>query len=833
MSHILKYVSLKIDYNKNWDIEKELKQISYSIFNENNYHNFKKLSHINLDTFESIKNDLKLINKKYLSHAKLYLNQINEFILENNIKKNIFYHHSIDKLIRANDVSSLIEKISINETIERKISSNSLFKKENSLSESDQKYLFCKFNLMYKYALKYQYNKIIPQSITPITLMDKIFEEIEITKKKLNTVFISDFGFLINKHIKNLPIPYIYEKIGEKFKYYLFDEFQDTSNIQWQNFQPLIENAIANNGNAIIVGDPKQSIYRWRSANIDIFMNIINDKKNEIISLKKNYRSNKNIVDFVNSISEKLSQELSKPYNKIFETASQEAQIQNDGLVKINLVENNEVNNMIYETVQKLLDSGFSLSDISILTRKNNVSEKIALFLSEKNIVTILSDSPILKNCSNIKFIISIFRTIINTKDYSSKKYMLCFIANKMEINDVHNLIFQNIKKNINEIFSYLKTKYKIPIEPIRKKSLTDIVENIIKDFNLEANSHLFSFLDKINEFEYNNDSNIYNFLEYWELNQDYIKIDIPNSINALKIMTIHKAKGLEFPAVIIPMINWKENSKDEIWVDIEHKSNSIPIKIPINKITKKIHKNKTTIEAEQKKLDNVNLLYVAITRAVKELHIICCSKTEKKDISKYFKNYINENQNSFQLGKSTKQDIKNTKPTKKQEKLKLTISNRRPYKIITYKSHDDTSFDNAFHKIMKNVLSQDDINNVIDKAIMEKDININDKNTYERIINKIVSHKKLYKYYNKNIINKNETEILNKDGSISRPDKVSITKNNIYAIIDYKTGEKHKKHIKQLEEYEINLLELGAKRVIKNLVYVNFESCDIDVFSF
>ena len=239
-----------------------------------------------------------------------------------------------------------------------------------------------------KNVFEYKFLKNIYQNLTPLTVLNAINRELNLIKEDQNLLLISEFNSIISNEIKNQSIPFIYERIGEKYKHYFIDEFQDTSVLQWNNLIPLLENSLSSeNGSAMLVGDAKQAIYRWRGGKAEQFISLFNNKdhpfpvKQSIKDLPVNYRSCKDIVNFNNDFFKYLSGFVfsNSEYATIYSQCRQEADSDYEGLVDILFLDisKEEDRNDLYcqkvsDTIQTILTYGYDLKDVCVLVRKRN-----------------------------------------------------------------------------------------------------------------------------------------------------------------------------------------------------------------------------------------------------------------------------------------------------------------------------------------------------------------------------------------------------------------------------------------------------------------------------
>lgn len=470
-------------------------------------------------------------------------------------------------------------------------------------------------------------------------------------KNENELVLISDFNRILSNHLLKEQMDFIYSKIGARYEHFLIDEFQDTSGLQWMNLFPLIENAVSQGAECLLVGDAKQAIYRWRGGKVELISSQVSDNyfpgNSQKETLKNNFRSHTEIVAFNNDLFTKSLNlfpshfhELELLHN-IYADVKQIPAGKKEGISgRVELVffekEGNSKDAYIsnactrmVNTISQLFTEGMNMRDITILVRNNAEAEIVAETLNQYSIEFISPDSLFLDKSPHIRLILAALHYLVHPSNQLAKSELLylylnyvlkdSLIANAEIFNDVKNgdLLF---KKHLPS--NFLDHKSSIVNLP-----LYELIERILKDFNLfeKIDPYILSFRQVILEFTRNQKLSIHSFLEWWA-NESYTVV-LNSEMNAIRIMTIHKSKGLEFPVVFIPFANWKFKSTfaDLIWVSSEHSPFNSFAKLPISFTTQL--EDSVFHEAYHKEdamlsIDNVNLMYVAFTRPRNRLYI-------------------------------------------------------------------------------------------------------------------------------------------------------------------------------------------------------------------
>ena len=467
-----------------------------------------------------------------------------------------------------------------------------------------------------------------------------------------NILLLSSSNELISNIIDNSDTPFIYEKTGNRFKHFMIDEFQDTSKLQWENLKPLINNSLSEGKENLIVGDVKQSIYRWRNSDWKLLDNKIKEEftlqcSEEI--LPTNWRSSKNVIRFNNTIIKEAVNLLKKSFNsklnidsesnisELFDSAYSDIIQQvpdsasNGGYVSFKFYDNEKdteawrsnIISQLPAIIEQAQDNGYQLSDIAILTLKKSEGSEVANYLlnyaaenkSSKYKYNIISNEALwISSSYHVKFIMYLFKYLINPcKTYTS------------QINLIYNNYLSKTDNNsVSEHNTELLPEISKKIEKISSFSLLETTEKIIKEFDLGQNTNeaifVQSFIDLIHDFEQMQAGSINEFVSWWDEKGSTLSISTPDGQDAINILTIHKSKGLEFKIVIIPFLDWKTNrNSGYLWVNTDVPPlDEIPyLPIHLNKsLSNSLFSKEYTDEILLQYIDTINLLYVAFTRA-------------------------------------------------------------------------------------------------------------------------------------------------------------------------------------------------------------------------
>lgn len=869
------YVLAKAEDNVGWDPEQHIKEFANLLQKENSDVYLQQLKQFDVIQLEEIrkellefityyKSNLKILAKKTLDVLEKHNLHTEDFYYGKSGPINFFYKCFSNEITLDDTQGSRIQNTIIDNKWAKKERQNYSFIESISIQlTQDAKELihFVETNFN-----SYSLCTIISKQIYPLLLLKKIEEITEEKKNEEQIVFISEFNKNIFDLINNEPTPFIYERLGDKYHHFLLDEFQDTSTLQFQNLLPLLDNSLANGWFNLIVGDGKQSIYRWRNANVNQFSilpklenktnSLIIEERGDVLArnfkqniLDTNYRSTKTIIEFNNNLfdvlSEKLLNDTTKP---IYSHQAQQIKNEALGYVTVNTgkVEKEAVDELNFELtnkyIQQAIENKFEYKDVCIITRKVADGSKIANYLVEQKIPVVSSDSLLLQSNLEVNTLVAFLKYLANTNDIISGATVLNYalqtsLMNQQQFNDALSQLTQN-----KSLFEILNT-YSISIQS-SDYGLSNLLDNCIffinaLHLNKNGYTYLRFFLDEVNEYLVTKNSNLTSFIDWWETKSKSASMIIPASINAVKIMTIHASKGLEFPVVIVPYCNWQQYKANDSWVNINSTQTKLPVAVVKLNGSLKNAGLQTEFEAETQEqiLDSINLLYVAFTRAVNRLHIITHSSVgnTQKLISSWLEDYITEKfittpNNYFEFGDITCKPLihKNEKSlTYNLQPLNFNINNdvvkiKATYLQNSIEAEDAKQQGIVMHTILSKIKTQSDIEVVLGNEILNGLILTKELNEYKQKILAVINHPQLINFYKEDVSQKLESELITSNSELLRPDKL-IFSDTETIIIDYKTGKENtKKYVNQLLKYQNALQGMGYKNIKMLLVYID-----------
>ncbi|WP_245731301.1 UvrD-helicase domain-containing protein [Kriegella aquimaris] len=859
----------KTDDNRSWDVAFDLNEISKLLFNENHVPHLDKIKNKSISDFILLKQTIKIrlakVEKEITANAILALAAIEDNGLVFSDFSSSYFPKFMLK-ISQNDFN-----IDFNAGWKRNFETAPLYAK--SCADSTKIILdglhpqFIEyFSIIKNRHSDYLFLKNAYQNVVPLTVLNVIQKEINAIGEEQDQIPLFKFNHIISNEIKNQPAPFIYERLGEKYRHYFIDEFQDTSEMQWNNLVPLVDNALTSLddqgkiGSLFLVGDAKQAIYRWRGGNAEQFLGLVNQRANPFVidpgteNLPINFRSHEEIIKFNNDFFSSVISFLERPeYHALFAEGNQQRyNSKKGGFVRLDFVvkEDEEQIDENYcratlEIIHDVVNKNYVYNDICILVRSNSKGILLANYLTQQEIPIISSESLLLASSSKVRFLIHLLYYSGGSQEADLAYEILSFLSADEALNRHHY-----ISSHLDDLKSLLKEVHDFDIDHIKQSSVYDAFELAIKQFDLapESDAYITFLMDVVLEVEQKEGGNAQSFLDYWEKKQDKLAITAPENMDAVRIMTVHKSKGLEFPIVIFPFANmdmFRRNDK-KLWLPVDSASYNGFDEVLVNEKSEVAEYSdiaKVIFEEEEQKmvLDAFNVLYVALTRAEKALFVLTEKEINKsgghntKHYSGLFIHYLKElgvwedSKNQYTFGDLNMAHLQKDHLTKPRTYIQhyYSYKNRPSFNIITRSGvlwdtqREEALFrGNLIHYILGLIETEKDVDRAFNDLIRNGDITPDETGPLKSRIYKIIKHPELLPYYQEGNTILNEKDILTKTGSLLRPDRIVITENKA-TIIDYKTGKKNSKYQDQVYAYAAALETMGYFVENKIIVYI------------
>ena len=864
---LVNFALQKAEDGKSTNIETDLEDFSRNLFNEDAIP-FISSNNISVLDCMKVKDHLLQQKKKISSDIQSHSDVISQFFIAFGFTKDHFIRGSFFNHFTKN--LSDEKKWTPSSSIVKNIAEDVWYSKTKAddikdLIDLHKLKLVSFYEDLMKLISEYNTVNALFTNIYSIAVLNKLMEEVNLYKKEQNIEQISVFNKKINDVIVKQPSNFIYERIGERYNHFLIDEFQDTSVLQWQNLMPLITDVV-DYGSCFIVGDGKQSIYRWRGGEVEQFLKIPEIFKGDNLPEKtvweqklsyhykedkganQNYRSRKNIIDFNNKFFSSLKNKLTTDLQQIYTDAAQNTDVAKDGgYVHLELVKEegdgfkeNIIAKMIAEINKLTNENGFEYKDITILCNSRKRVSLVAERFSQNGINVVSNEGLLINSSEKVRLIISVMSFLLDGNDDLSKVSIVNYLQNTTPISeDIHSL-YLKIKSSTD--FSVILKKYKISINKnkLLRLPLYEVVEKLNKIFNIKEDVYTSFFLDVVLSFSDKNGSNLSHFMEWWEDKKDKESIVIPEGTNAVQVMTIHKSKGLAFNVVMIPF-NWEGGRKySEIWVDSSCQTNSM-LNSSLIRTSKKLEQSDFEKdyrnENELSFMDSLNKLYVAMTRPVERLYVY--AKEYPKTISDSFLNSGKLNSFFHLYGLSDiyiDGDADENPHLKEKDKLAVYNCDTQDKidweKVVSLKRSSEKSWEmddndskkdwgKLLHLALSKITSEKEISQVCKKIYLEGLCSKEKMEDVEIKVRELFSHPELKVFFDNKWRVKNEREILTPSGESYIPDRILFSEDKTW-VVDYKTGAPDDSHKNQIINYANVLQQMGYNNIEKYLIYTN-----------
>ena len=901
---LIRFAEERLEESRSWNFRGDMIELGTELFRESFqelflHHDISLLEKQNLRLFQ---NDLELLEKeliesmtgvgeKALGHISRSGFSIDDFKGKGRSLPSLFLQAADGEEVKFSDA-----KIASMDQVEKWINKGA----GESLRQLTTGVLIPLFGELYEKQRLRNSIAVIRTNMYTLGILIDIWEHIKKHTDENNLFLIADSGRFLRGMIGSNQVPFIYEKTGNRYNHLMLDEFQDTSVFQYDNFKPLLDHALAGGYDNLVVGDVKQSIYRWRNSDWNLLSAHLEadftHQKVRIHQLDKNFRSRELIVRFNNTVfqlapellSAVISEELANSAGDSSEVVKQVRRFRDayadavqkipggrdtgGGAVRIEFFREpgefefrEAVLQRIPEWIREIRASGIKPGDIAILVRNRKEGSLIAAYLLDHfkrsgegaNFRLVSGESLLLHNNSTVVFILALLRYLISPDDPLNNallKYHCGLRSVKLE--PYPHSWFDSLVQPPEILGAELEEK----LQRLKTLPLYELVESLIQLFGLHATEEDLPYLqalqDIVIDLQRREPMGIAGFLHFWDQHGSKKGVNSTEGSDAMRILTIHKAKGLEFKAVIVPYCSWEittDHRKSNIlWCDTDHTPfGRIPV-LPVRFSRKLQHTLFSAAYYEERMkgyMDNLNLLYVAFTRARDALFIGVPERDEPgmKHVGDLVRSLLHmdpglepalESLETYRkgdllsIGKLPSYDISGEQPDPWQFTVypvtyrinRLRIRSRSDEYFLDEEGRFQTGrmYGNIMHMIFSRIETISDVDEVILALHREGLLPGTRREQIRQEILEMISGADVEEWFSGEAgIVYNERSILCGKGKIIRPDRLMI-KGNRATVVDFKFGEAERTHYHdQVLEYMQQLLELGYADVNGYIWYV------------
>lgn len=674
--------------------------------------------------------------------------------------------------------------------------------------------------------------------------LGRLQQEMESWMEENASVPLSSLYFRLADLLAETATPFIYERLGNQYRHFLIDEFQDTSVLQWNNLLPLVENGLAGGNDSLLVGDAKQSIYRWRSGEAEQFVqlprqldgsegSVLMEQAYEARQLNTNFRSYRQVIDFNNRFFRWWSTQSNARLQRFYEGLEQ-AGGKPGGLVQVELLDTDGAKGKeekvalrlerITALLRELEEKQVPWGEMAILVRSNDLGSTLARHLLAEGIPVISGESLLLTNQHHIRLVMGVLHYLTFPSDEVNEQLCIqCLVA-------------------LGKPLPLLREKLPAYVARISKKDwpahwaqlpLAELPEQVLHFFGLLQHSdpYLLRLLDLLAE-KKSRYPRAELLLEWWHEKGQESALPMPEKGNAVRIMTIHKSKGLEFGVVIIadPDSGKSTLGQPESWIDTELTSSGMAL-VSTSRLqhTHAPYSEIAAREAEMTEIDYLNTLYVAFTRAVGALYIFGAQKPSgpKFCFSNKFDAFLSSSgetpQNCWQVGELPVFD----QPVTDAE-LQLHAHHWHDWREQMQLQHRFTSADansdalalgEAAHRILADLPHAEALESVVQAHLAQGLVSTSQLDVLLPALRSLLQQDALKPYFAPGLQVASEAGILAPDGSLHRPDRLVYLPDEV-VVLEFKTGAARKEHQDQLDGY-VHLLRSMGLKARGELVYI------------
>lgn len=691
---------------------------------------------------------------------------------------------------------------------------------------------------------------LMPSAV--LHLLDRTLEDLKRTDA---VVFFSDLTRKVAAVVQDEPAPFIFERLGERYRHFLIDEFQDTSLLQWQCLLPLVENALGNGGTVLLVGDAKQAIYRWRNGEVRQFIDMPKLFRKELLPdadtreraieqayrpatpLVHNRRSASAIIGFNNDLFGALREVVPERFRSAYRDVAQEPHRKLEGLVQLRPLEEAEEEapppplRVTSHCVREALEDGYAPGDIAVLVRSRNVGTAVAEHLVAEGHQVLSPDGLRLGGDPVCELILAVLGFLQHGDDvHAARAHQLLAIINAT---DTQVLPFiPRDGKPLNPPRAMQEWLYRHPAISLQMpvaECISKIAEAIGR--SPAGDAYLLFLMNEAHACSLEHGPDVTGFLAHWERAGHKRAIELPPTSAAIRVMTIHASKGLQFPVVIIPDAEMRGRGahRELLWMKPREVVPELPSAlVRIDSSLLELEVPEVIEEAELKLLDEMNLLYVAFTRPEDRLYV-GVDANSKSPIGAALLNFLGTpEEGSWSYGERvrTERSTPRSMPDMLQEvghadwRHQLKLRCQSPQDWDPTDPDPDRTFGNIVHDLLASVVAPDDLDHAIQQAMAAGDLSAEQALILGTRLNHLLASPGMDRFYAKDLIVRNEATLISTDGKAYRPDRVVLGPDSTQ-VLDIKTGRPADSHHTQVANY-INLLrELGLPQVSGHLLYV------------
>lgn len=874
---ICAYMEDRMWNGKNTRLDEDIASLTSEIFSEDAPKYLSRLKDFDFSQFLQIQKELRTENKKYEAYVSSQAKRAMDAIRKLGLGPDDFYNKS------KGGVYSFYEKLAESEM--------------NVLSKPNANVRKCVDNQVFFSAAASQGKRSDIQSITPLLceVFYKVFPDPNTSYRLYNTrnlmldhllslavmnslhqiiqeysdeneiLHISEFNKRIFDVVENEPAPFIYERLGNRYFNFLIDEFQDTSRMQWHNLVPLLDNGVSQGCRSLVVGDAKQAIYRFRQGDVRQFVDlpkVSNSQHGKSLSapnvskeefLPCNRRSGEVIVNFNNEFFDWTiaTNYANHPDLQQIYAGQRQQSVKKGGYVAVNFEESDGINQRIYETIRHLVsENHYDYRDISIIAytkmELSHISDFLAMQKIDDNPIPMVSaESFLLSNSRVVNVLRNAMACLLDPFDAIA----IALVVENLRLmhrlpddslnylSDCKSLPFSDTLKKLGG--------YDIDANRLLSESLYDCASQLVRIFNLQGieAAYLGSFLNYINRYSKNNRQDMSDFLKAFDADFEKLSAATASDMNAVQLLTIHKAKGLESPVIIYP-IHRRTEKVETLWVSVDEHSLGLPVgRMTFKKDAQTIFDDVRDREDKNSLMDKLNLFYVALTRPKEKLYLVVddkenCFGPQLRAFSEAKPDLVNHfiGNDGFYSGedapKKVESDSENNNSSFDRNPQKVEMSNisfpvwqnriliaDQTSASFTSCMSDSVSEGIRLHEILSEVIVVGDQYQAVDHYVSKNNLSESERTNLLRRVEAFLLQSEVSQYFQPGLEVKTECSLVF-EGRELRPDRLVFAPSAVH-VIDFKTGMPLPQHEEQVSLYARAISSMGYENVETHIFYL------------
>ncbi len=693
------------------------------------------------------------------------------------------------------------------------------------------------------------------RDLMPAATLHLLDDALENVKRDDGVAFFSDLTRKVSAIVREEPAPFVFERIGERYRHFLIDEFQDTSLLQWQCLLPLVENALSTGGSVLLVGDAKQAIYRWRNGEVRQFIDLPALFRRDALpngpaleralrqhytrgeELRHNRRSARRIIDFNNRLFTALREQLPERLRSAYDHHEQLASKDLEGLVRMIPLpepppEGPKAAALLTEQcVAEAIADGFAPGDIAVLVRSGTIGAQVVEHLVSLGKRVISTDGLRLAGDTGAQLVVALLGHLHHQDDLHAAKAVQLMLQAGVDIGFPDPLVPRKSRqaaKTPRAAMDHWLARHP-GIGP--RLPLTELIQAIVAalGWSTATDGYLLFLLEEAHAHAIEHGPDLGSFLEHWDRKGKERAVELPPDPEAIRVMTIHAAKGLQFPVVIVPVtgMQGRGNRQELIWMKPGEVVPELPSAIVrIDTTMQELDVPEVAEELDLRTFDELNLLYVAFTRPEERLYAGIDLKSSSA-LSTALRTFLGEPaEGPWSEGVQERHHTGAASPSGP-----LTATPRRPWADHLALRREapeewdptdpdpDRAYGTLVHAVLATVKDSADLPAALRQLVGRGELAAEEAEALHAHLHWILAMPGMADFFGSTIEARNEVTIVDTDGHAHRPDRIVLGAEHT-RVLDIKTGRPSDRHHEQVARYVALLRDLGLPNVSGHLLY-------------